>query len=369
MELTETFGSLHRALVHFPIALLFAAVAFDAWAWYRRDERAAWAGLVLLVAGTVAALFTFVTGSFAEVWAARRLIPQDPLERHEGLATLTSWSFIGLVAFRSFLKLSQDRAFRLYLVLAALGLAALGVTGWHGGQLVSRYAAGVQGVTPPHPPTAQDLATLSERNTPDELAYSEMMHHIFGWFVLGLAFWLLYQEYDLPFGDRVRTLGPVILLAGGVFLMIFSDFDSWPLSDIKPITDREVLAHKVIATMMILIGIGAHLVRRRAVSARESRRLQNHLIGVLALAGGGLLLTHVHTTAPYSEVAEGVYLHHMGLGLLALACGAVKLWELGDAEGRRVHLWNRIWVVCLLAVAFSLITYNEGIPWYLPYRR
>lgn len=363
MEFSKVMAAAHPAIIHFPIALLFAAVAFDVYAWLQKDERAGWAGQLMLVLGTVGAMFSFVTGSMAEIWAARALLPQAPIDSHEGLATVTSWLFIGIVALRSFVSPSKDPKglFKLYLGAACVGLLFLTATGYQGGELVYKYAVGVQGVKPPFSATAQDLAVLSQTNSPDELKYSEIMHHIFGVMVLALAVWLTYQELNLPHVDKIRALGPVALMAGGVFLMIFSDFDSWPLSDIKPVTDREVLAHKVIATMMILVGMGASFVRKKAEGLGVSR-VQNHLIAVLALAGGGILFTHVHTTAPYGEAAMGVYFHHMTLGTLALLCGAVKMLDLSHPEGRK--LWNRCWIVLLFMISAALLMYNEGVPWY-----
>lgn len=363
MEFSKLMAAVHPAIIHFPIALLFTAVALDLYAYLRKDDRAAWAGQVLLVLGTVGTMFSFVTGSMAEIWAARSYWPQAPMDEHEGLATLTSWMFIAIVALRSFANPSRDRGlFRLYLLAAGLGLVALTATGYLGGELVYKYATGVQGVKAPFPATAQDLAVLSQTNSADELYYSELMHHIFGVMVLALALWLGYQDLGLPHVDRIRALGPVAMLAGGIFLMIFSDFDSWPLSDIKPVYDREVLAHKVIATMMILVGLGGSFIRKRSGEGGTISRVQNHLIAVLALAGGGILFTHVHTTAPYGEAAMGVYFHHMSLGTLALLCGAVKMLDLAHPEGHK--LWNRAWIVLLFLIGFSLLAYNEGLPWY-----
>ncbi|MGE0488242.1 MAG: DUF2231 domain-containing protein [Vulcanimicrobiota bacterium] len=361
MELSQFLASWHPVFVHFPIGLLFVAALIDIYAFARNDEKAAWAGQVVLVLGTVGVLFTFITGNFAEIWAARNLIPQEPLKRHESFATMASWTFIALVALRSFIGIDRNRHLvKTYLVLVLVGVFSLGLTGWHGGKLVYEFAAGVQNVEPPHPPTPQDLANLDLRNTRDELIYSEMMHHIFGWLVLGLALWLAYQLAELPHVEKVRAMGPVILIAGGIFLMIFSDFDAWPLSNEKPITDAEVLAHKLIATLMMLIGMGTSLVRKR--SDVDVSQLQAHLVAVLALAGGGILMTHVHTGAPYSDTAIGVYLHHFLLGVLALSCGGVKLLELSMPQ--RKATWNVVWVVLLLMVAGALLTYNEGLPWY-----
>lgn len=361
MDASQYFATWHPALVHFPIALLFCAVGLDIYGYLRKDERAQWAGNTVLILGTVGLLFTFITGNFAEIWAARSHIPQEPLKRHESFATIASWTFIALVACRSFLQTNPNaKFFRLYLACASGALFFLYRTGAQGGELVYKYAAGVRGVTPPIPATGLELANLTLVNTPDELAYSEMMHHIFGWLVLGLALWLTYQMLELPGVDRVRAAGPILLGAGGLFLMIFSDFDAWPLSNEKPITDPEVLAHKIIATIMMVIGMGTSLVRRRKDS--DVSALQAHLIAILALAGGGILMTHVHTGAPYSESAIGVYLHHFSLGSLALLCGGVKLLELSLPE--RTRTWNILWVILLFLVSGALITYNEGIPWF-----
>ncbi|MFA5503948.1 MAG: DUF2231 domain-containing protein [Vulcanimicrobiota bacterium] len=362
MELSQYFATWHPALVHFPIGLLFVAVGLDLYGYLRKDDKALWAGNAVLIIGTVGILFTFISGNFAEIWAARSLIPQDPLKRHESFATICSWSFIALVAVRSFLQTNPNpKVFRVYLVAAAGALYALYLTGAQGGELVYKYAAGVQGVEPPYRATALELANLSLQNTPDELAYSEMMHHIFGWLTLGLAIWMTYQVLELPGLERIRAMGPILLSAGGLFLMIFSDFDAFPLSNEKPITDPEVLAHKIIATMMIVIGLGTNLVRKR--QGVDVSSLQAHLVAVLALAGGGILMTHVHTGAPYSETAIGVYLHHFTLGTLALLCGGVKLLELSLPQ--RMKLWNIIWIILLFMVSGALITYNEGIPWFM----
>lgn len=365
MAISQFFASWHPALVHFPIGLLFVAVFFEFWAYFRNDERAAWTGRILVTLATVGMLFSFITGNYAEICAARGQIPQDPMGRHEAFATATSWLFIGLVAFRSCITLAKRNLFRVYLVLCLAGLGLLTLTGYQGGQLVYKYAAGVQGVKPPVPPTAQDVANLTLENSEDELKYSDMMHHVFGWITLWLALWLAYQHFNLPHVDRVRAFGPVLMVGGGVFLMIFSDWNSWPLSNQLPITDPEVLFHKILATIMIFIGIGMNAARRKDTGDVGS--LQAHLLAVLALIGGGMLFTHVHTGAPYSDTAIGVYIQHFVIGCLALACGTVKMLEL--VRPTRKRLWDLLWIVLLVVVAFNLITYREGFPWYAPVDR
>ena len=362
MQVSQFFASWHPALVHFPLALLLVSTVLEVVAYFRRDKALSKMAQVLLTLGTVGLLFTFITGIYAEVCAARAKIPQIPIGKHQSFATVASWLFIGLTAMRAYVDLEKRRLFAGYLALVLLASGFLIATGWQGGQLVYKFAAGVQGVTPPHPPTPDDLANLNLENGLDELAYSDMMHHIFGWMTLWLAGWLAYLYYELPHVERIRSLGPLVLTAGGFFLMIFSDFDSWPWSNQLPVTNPEVLFHKVLATIMIFFGIGLNLARRK--ERQEASTMQAHLVALLALIGGGMLFTHVHTGAPYSDTAVGVYMQHFAIGCLALTCGGVKLLEAKFPAHTRT--WNLTWIILLVVIGCNLIAYHEGFPWYLP---
>ncbi|MCE7869310.1 DUF2231 domain-containing protein [bacterium CPR1] len=361
MQLSQLMASLHPVMVHFPIALLFAAVVMDLVAFWRKDERLAYAAMINLIAGTVGIMLSFTTGNMAIVWAARQQVTQPPLKLHENFAQFTSWAFIALVALRSFVHVRRNRPyFAVYLLCGALSLGMLAATGWLGGELVYKYGAGVALKAPPIPPTDVDLANLSLELDDTEVAYSEQMHRVFGWMVLGMTFWLLYDNLKLPYAEKVRALGPILLVGGGVFLMVFSDHDAWPIGNLKPITDAEVLAHKIIAAFMIFIGSAANLVRRKSA---EAGRLQHHLVAILALVGGGMLFTHLHTAAPYADSAIGVYLHHFFLAGLALSCGAIKMLELLAPEGNKI--WKATWIVLLFLIAAALITYTESMPFWL----
>src|SRR6266513_2611229 len=72
MELWQFLGNLHPKLVQLPLVLLPAGLLFDLAGVVR--PRAEWlhrAGKVLCIAGTVALLFAFICGIYAEVWAGR----------------------------------------------------------------------------------------------------------------------------------------------------------------------------------------------------------------------------------------------------------------------------------------------------------
>ena len=91
------------------------------------------------------------------------------------------------------------------------------------------------------------------------------------------------------------------------------------------------------------------------------------MVAVAALIGGGLLFTHVHTVAPYANVAAGVYIAHVVMGLTALGIGVARLAQ--DAAPRFKRAFELLFVSLLCAEAVLLVTYNEGLPWYIGYGR
>lgn len=366
MEFGRFFGFLHPALVHFPLVLLLLSVALEALGFFQRDRRFTWTAQLLLALGTISMLFAFVAGNFAELWAAREGVLQDPMEQHELLATLTSWSFVFLTAARLYYGNTASRRWLAgYLVLAVAACLLLGVTGHRGAMLVYERGAGVQASAPPPIPTHEDLFQLTQKQDADAIFYSNKMHHLFGWMTLILSFMLMLDIVAPKLSERVWKIGPILLLIGGVYLMIFSDTDSWPLSHVRPVTDKEVLMHKTYATLMILIGLGG--LRRRGETGSR-RQAQGRTMGVFALIGGALLFTHVHSGAAYANVAVGVYVHHTIMGFVALAIGAAKLLEDALPVGSR---WRRpgVWAYPALMgfEALLLINYNEGLPWFLGY--
>ena len=361
-------GFLHPALVHFPLVLLLVSVALEAVGFFQRERRYAWAAQILLLVGVAAMLVAFVAGNFTELWAARQGVPQDPMEYHELLATLTSWSFVFLAAWRFALGQKAKRSrLAVYLALATVACGLLIVTGHYGAMLVYERGAAVQTSGPPPVPLHEDLRQLTLRQDADEIFYSEKMHHIFGWMTLILAGLLIVDAVSPQAGERLRKVGPILLLCGGAYLMIFSDTDSWPLSHLRPVTDKEVLMHKTYATLMLLVGLRG-LWRRRG-DLPPSRQLQNRTMAIFALVGGALLFTHVHSGAAYANVAVGVYVHHTVMGFVALAIGGVKL--LDDALSEKSFLrrvgFRWAYPALMLLEACLLINYNEGLPWFIGY--
>ena len=187
MELWQTLGNLHPKLVQFPLVLLLAGLFFDALGLIRRDTRFNWAALLLSGAGTVLLLLAFVCGIYAEIWAGRAGVPQDPIEWHEFLANVASWGFVVLMAWRVLIPRDRRLMLTVYTTLGLLYYILLGMTAYFGGQLVFSYGAAVVGVQANTVLSLHDLNTLATRQTDLNLNYSELMHHIFGWMTLALS--------------------------------------------------------------------------------------------------------------------------------------------------------------------------------------
>jgi uncharacterized membrane protein len=388
MDLWQLLGDLHPKLVHFPLVLLPAGLIFDLVGLLAprggRAERAHWAGRALTVCGTVMLLLGFISGIYAEIWAGRAMVPHRQIELHELAANVASWGFVVLAAWRLLMDPARRGVVALYVVVGLGWYLLLVITAYLGGQLVTDYGAGVTGARALAAATLHDLNTLATRQTDLNLRYSEMMHHIFGWLTLALSGSLLAAALFPKRAGQLGWIAPGLLLLGGVFLFLFADLDLYRLTDVRQWRDREVQLHKTIALALTVVGVVGlrKWRRRRRRGARESTpassagaapvaasgpSLQARLIAVMALVGGGMLFTHVHTVAPYANVAAGVYVAHVVMGMTALAIGASSLLADAYPHGRRA--FNLVFAVCMCVESVLLLTYNEGLPWYIGYGR
>ena len=144
---------IHPIVVHFPIALLCASVAFDTLAsrWPTGGLRET--SLYTLLAGVMAAGLAVVTGGMEEDLAKRAGAPESVLELHESLGTVTLVVFVVLLGLRLAMQLGWLKEIRaLSLGLGAIGVVILALTGYWGGDLVYTYGIGVQTIMAPVTP-------------------------------------------------------------------------------------------------------------------------------------------------------------------------------------------------------------------------
>lgn len=169
--LPEWAPNLHPVIVHFPIALLVAAVGVDLlafalrrWAWLRP------ASVGLYVLGGGSAVLTYFTGT----WAAEAVrIPAEAeplLTEHAAWGWWTMW-FFGLYALvrlgaAVYEPLRDRTAVQGALCAVALGgLVLVWETGEHGAQMVYQHGVGVQAV-------ASAAAQRPAVQAPDEAGFT-----------------------------------------------------------------------------------------------------------------------------------------------------------------------------------------------------
>jgi uncharacterized membrane protein len=144
---------IHPIVVHFPIALLCASVAFDILArrWPAGGLRDT--SFYTLLAGVMGAALAVVTGGMEEELAERAGAPESVLELHESLGTVTLIVFVALLG----LRLAMQRGWikdipPLTLGLGVIGIVLLALTGYWGGELVYVYGIGVKTIMAPVTP-------------------------------------------------------------------------------------------------------------------------------------------------------------------------------------------------------------------------
>lgn len=168
--LPEWAPNLHPLIVHFPLALLVVAVVADAVAlWTRRWGWVRPAALALYVAGGVAAIVTYFTGTWAAD-AVRVPAEAEPLlTEHADLGWWTMWFFgvyalVRLAAHRMEGVRDNRIAEGMLFAVALGGLVLLWETGEHGGEMVYHYGVGVQAM--------ESAADQRQMKAPEEAGFA-----------------------------------------------------------------------------------------------------------------------------------------------------------------------------------------------------
>jgi uncharacterized membrane protein len=143
MDLTH----LHPMIVHFPIALLIVGFLSDIVGLLTKRDFFTQTGFYLFTLGAVGVIAAFVTGDQAGDGIIEEGALKQALEIHEEAATLAIWVTSIAAVFRIALFLLKKYSGVLKMVSLALGLLAvmaIARTGYYGGELVYKHAAGVQ---------------------------------------------------------------------------------------------------------------------------------------------------------------------------------------------------------------------------------
>lgn len=138
------FFPLHPALVHFPIALLFAAGVFYVWAMWREGNDLYQAGWYLHLAGIVGTVLAIFSGLSSQDGLDLTEEVEGYLQTHTLLGYAVGWAF-GLLAVWQYLRQGKGSKSEkiAFVICYALGLGLLVYSSWLGGHMVYEHGVGV----------------------------------------------------------------------------------------------------------------------------------------------------------------------------------------------------------------------------------
>lgn len=141
-----TATHLHAMIVHFPIALVLVGFLFETIGFISKKDFFHKASFYILILAAAGAIFSYLTGhSAGEGMESGSL--EAAMEAHEDAALITLWLTIAVAVVRLFMEFWKNSFSWLRIVSFILLLGAVGGvarTGYLGGQLVFRHAAGVE---------------------------------------------------------------------------------------------------------------------------------------------------------------------------------------------------------------------------------
>lgn len=137
---------MHAMIVHFPIALLLVGFLFEMIGFFLKKSIFSQASFYLLILAAASAITAYLTGDAAGDGMEGGSL-KKAMDLHEQAAVITLWLTIAAAATRSAWELFRQKIWWLRIIAMVLfATAAIGVgrTGYLGGQLVFKHAAGVE---------------------------------------------------------------------------------------------------------------------------------------------------------------------------------------------------------------------------------
>lgn len=135
---------LHPVIVHFPIALMFAAGALYLAGFLRKADILLKAAFAMHIAGLVSGVVAILTGDYAESQLVQNAAIHALAELHESLAMISIWAFALLAVWAYVRHRSQVKVEKIaFIVLLVAVIGTTGYAGHIGGTMVYQHGAGV----------------------------------------------------------------------------------------------------------------------------------------------------------------------------------------------------------------------------------
>ncbi len=198
--------------------------------------------------------------------------------------------------------------------------------------------------------------------SPAGVQYSDRNHHLAGIFILLIGLTELWVALGIGLLAWSRFVLPMAMLGTGVYLLIWSDHDAWPIGSLSFTQtllggDWEILQHKTYAVLALCVGA--------IEGPRRLGRLRHVLWTVpfpaFAIVGGLMLFLHSHGVHPS---AHKIALDHAIMGTMAVAAGFCKLVSERTAtksDAARSLRWDLAWAGFILLIGLQLLLYSEQV--------
>jgi hypothetical protein len=202
--------------------------------------------------------------------------------------------------------------------------------------------------------------------SPEGIAYSEFNHALVGMSVLLVGLSELRTVMGWQTLAWFRWILPASLISSGIFLLIWSDHEAWPvgswtLAETLSGKDPEMLQHRIFGILVLGVGMAEWFLR----TGKLCHQFWRILLPGLALVGGLMLFIHMHGPHPASH---HIQTHHNVMGMLALAGGLA--WFAGEFMHRSSvfpHTVSQprsvlkiLWALFVVTIGVQLLFYSES---------
>lgn len=194
--------------------------------------------------------------------------------------------------------------------------------------------------------------------SPKGIAFSERNHHIAGLMVMLMGLAELSHVMRLSSLAWARLLLPSAMLFAGVFVMIWSDHEAWPIGKLSLAetfsSDPEIIQHKLYGILALTVG-SVELFRRLG---HVGHRAWASPLPLMAIIGGLMLFGHSHGDHPG---AHKIAMHHAIMGTMAVTAGSSKLFStwIEPAAESDSSRWEWLWAGLILLIGAQLLIYSE----------
>ena len=243
-----------------------------------------------------------------------------------------------------------------FVVLLGLLVSATPLWAQHDGQ---HQAAVQQTVSPDH----QHHGTMGHQagweGSVAGIAYSEFNHHLTGILVLIIGLSEVRQALAVPFWAWTRFLLPGALLTSGLFLLIWSDHDAWPIGSLSFMqtffgSDSEIFQHKSYGLLSVAVGM-IELLRR---VGQLGHAVWAAPLPAFAIIGGLMLFGHSHGVHPS---AAKIAMDHAVMGTMAVTAGSSKFLSdwIRSPSRAQYSKWELLWAALITLIGIQLLIYSE----------